>query len=263
MVRFVALSLFVAATAFAVEADTAPRPPTPQAAPPLAAADWWKSPSPLAEAADPLGGRRAPPASPQIPRKLDASYYRLWGLFPLQSQVVRQNEAVLELWIRPQLEGREAVVRVTVRDDGRSFVQARAGFGCCAPSILRRVDIDEELTPAAADRFSGLARDPLWRAAEETIADPGDGSVEGLCLGGVSYDLYLVRRDEAKHLRRDCDDAEIGEAAPLISPILAAAMGRDPRFDAVFPKGAGFAAQIAEYRALLASGGKLVTPKVR
>ncbi|WP_236627746.1 hypothetical protein [Caulobacter sp. B11] len=63
---------------------------------------------------------------------VDPLLYRLWGLQPLQAQLVRRGELILEVWARPARGVRQAVVRVTVRRDGRAFVQARAGLGCCA-----------------------------------------------------------------------------------------------------------------------------------
>jgi hypothetical protein len=118
----------------------------------------------------PSGGRRKSPsrrpsripsragacarASTLVPidNGVDPLLYRLWGLQPLQSQLIKRGELVLEVWARPATGVRQAVIRVTVRRDGRAFVQARAGLGCCTPEIGRRVDIDAELAPQQIPR---------------------------------------------------------------------------------------------------------------
>jgi hypothetical protein len=65
---------------------------------------WWddKRPKPT-EAADPLGGgavrRGERLISPD--NGVDASAYRLWGLMPLQWQLLRGDEMIVEVWVRP------------------------------------------------------------------------------------------------------------------------------------------------------------------
>lgn len=49
----------------------------------------------------------------------------------------------------------------------------------------------------------------------------------------------------------------MGEAADVLEPVLAAALGHEPRFDVLFPKGASFDAAREAWRALLAGGGRL------
>ncbi|MGH6999722.1 MAG: hypothetical protein ACREEO_16120, partial [Phenylobacterium sp.] len=130
-----------------------PPPPTPQSP----ALDWpWPAPDPKSwwddkrptpdEAADPLGGRRparnAPPLA--VSNGYDPLLYRLWGLPPLQNQVLRSGELIIEVAVRPATSARQTLVRATVRRDGRAFVQARAGLGCCEPGIARRVGFDAQ-----------------------------------------------------------------------------------------------------------------------
>ena len=106
----------------------------------------------MPEAADPLGGRRAFRGEQPAPidNGVDPSTYRLWGLTPLQWQLVRGEEMILEVWVRPSLSVRQSVVRVIVRRDGKAFVQARAGLACCEAGISRRVGFDAELSAGAA-----------------------------------------------------------------------------------------------------------------
>ena len=240
--------------------EAAPPPPDP--------AEWWKDTEPRVEdRLDPLGERRASRAEAAAPPRridngVDPLLYRLWGLQPLQLQLVRDGEAIIEVWVRPSGSVRQAVIRVIVRRDGRAFVQARAGFGCCRPEILRRVDIDQEMAAGAGAPFLALAQDTVWSQPEEVIAmDPGDGAVEAVCLNGVAYDLVLVTGAAVRRLRRICDPVEVGSVAPVLSAVLAAALGRAPLFDYLFPKGADFSAQAEAYRAFLASGGRLSARK--
>ena len=46
---------------------------------------------------------------------------------------------MLEVWVRPALSVRQSVVRITVRRDGKAFVQARAGLAGCEAGIARRM----------------------------------------------------------------------------------------------------------------------------
>jgi hypothetical protein len=250
-----------------------PPPPPPVAAeaappPPPDPAEWWKDTEPKApEAKDPLGDRRASRSEAAAPARdlgngVEPLLYRLWGLQPLQLQLVRGGEAVIEAWVRPSGGVRQAVIRVTVRRDGRSFVQARAGFGCCRPEILRRVDIDQELPAGAGEPFLALAQDAVWSQPAEVIAaEKGVGAVESVCVNGVSYDLTLLTAGSARHLRRNCDSVEIGSIAGALSPVIAAALGRDPLFDYLFPRGADFSAQAQAYDGFIAAGGRLTARK--
>src|SRR5207249_2695826 len=79
-------------------------PPDPQS--------WWDDKRPKApEAADPLGGRRVPRGRrlPAIDNGVDAATYRLWGLMPLQWQVLREGEMILEVWVRPSRNVRQSI----------------------------------------------------------------------------------------------------------------------------------------------------------
>ena len=67
----------------------------------------------------------------------------------------------LEVWVRPSRGVRQAVIRITLRRDGRAFVQARAGLGCCAPQIDRRVDIDTELPAEQIPGLKAISGDAL------------------------------------------------------------------------------------------------------
>ncbi|MET0336245.1 MAG: hypothetical protein ABW063_00640, partial [Caulobacter sp.] len=132
------MSLTAAAIALALQA---------QAAPALSPKDWWEAePSRPAPEVEPLAGRRLGRGDNPVPIEngVDPLLYRLWGLQPLQTQVLERGELIVELWRRPSLSVRQAVVRVTVRRDGRAFVQARAGLGCCSAEIGRRVDVNAE-----------------------------------------------------------------------------------------------------------------------
>jgi hypothetical protein len=246
-----------------------PLPPPPPSAegapapPPYDPAPWWSTPlvKPLVQQ-DPLWGRR--PRRGENPPRIDVgvepSLYRLWGLQPLQSRILRRNEMILEIWRRPAKDLRQVVIRVTVRGDGRAFVNARAGLLCCEPPISRRVDIDAELPDPAASMLLQLRTAPLWDAPSAVEVDYGGGAVSALCIDGVSWDVILVTPDRARRLRRACHDPEVGQIADAVAPALAAALGRDPRFDMIFPKGSDLSAERAAYAALLAGGGRLKPP---
>ena len=221
---------------------------------------WWspETPRPSSEV-DPLHGRRLGRREEPVPiaNGVDPLLYRLWGLQPLQNQLVRRGEMVLEVWARPSRGVRQAVIRVTTRRDGRAFVQARAGLGCCTPEIDRRVDINAELPSEQIPALKALSGDAIWGQPRDVTVDYGDGSVSPVCLDGVAWDITLLVAGQARHLRRACDDAEIGSIARALGLALNAAVGRDARFDAVFPRGADVSRQQTAYDQLVASGGQL------
>lgn len=227
--------------------------------PPPDPMSWWTEPRPKpAEAADPLAGRRLGrrEAPTPVDNAIEPSLYRLWGLPPLQSQVLHGEEMIVELWTHPALGVRQTVTRVTVRGDGKAFVQVRAGLGCCEPGIGRRVGFDAELPPGAARRFLALRQHPAWDAPRAVRVIEGDGA-QAVCLDGAAYDLTLLVPGRSRSLRRACDKVEIGQIADIAEPVLAAALGHEPRIDVLFPGGPGFDAAREAYRALLASGGSL------
>ena len=239
-----------------------PPPPPPSALDePWPAPDpksWWEDLRPkAAEAADPLAGRKGG-KTPAVgltgaPEPL---LYRLWGLPALQHQTLRSGEVILEVWVRPSLSVRQTVARVVVRQDGRAFVQARAGLACCAPEIGRRVGFDLELPAGTAERLARLKDDPLWSAPRDVGVVEG-GASESLCVDGTSYDLILVTAERARLARRACDAAAVGQAADVLEAVLGAALGQEPRIDAIYPGGAGFGPEREAYRALVAGGGAL------
>ena len=227
-------------------------PPDPKA--------WWDEKRPEApEAADPLGGRRLSGGARLIPidSGVDPSTYRLWGLTPLQWQILRGDEMILEAWVRPARSVRQSVVRITVRRDGKAFVQARAGLACCEAGIARRIGFDAELPSGEAQKFLALRSLPLWSSPRDVRVSQGPELAEDVCVDGTDYDLTLVVPGHSRSLRRSCDIAAIGEAADVLQPVLQAALGHDPRFDVIFPGGASFAAAKDAYRGLLAHGGSL------
>ena len=236
-----------------------PAPQTPPTTPPDPAV-WWSPeiPKPPPEQ-DPFQGRRLRKGEQLVPidNGVDPLLYRLWGLQPLQSQLIKPGELVLEVWARPATGVRQAVVRVTVRRDGRAFVQARAGLGCCTPEIGRRVDIDAELATQQIPPLKALVGAPMWAQPRSVIVDYGGGAVEPVCLEGVSWDVTLLVPGQARHLRRACDDAEVGSIAPALTAALSAASGRDARFDAMLARGGDFSRQQQAYDSLIASGGRL------
>jgi hypothetical protein len=219
---------------------------------------WWDEPRlKTPEAADPLAGRRASKGAPIVTVGADLLLYRLWGLPPLQTQVLHGDEMILELWVRPTSSIRQSVVRVVVRRDGDAFVQARAGLVCCTPEIGRRVGFDAKLEAGQAQRFLGLKAAPLWDAARDVRVMEAEGTNDSLCVNGVAYDLVLVTPERTRAVRRACDPGEIGQAADVLEAMLGAALGHEPRFDVVFPGGADFTAQRRAYRSLIDGGGVL------
>lgn len=227
-------------------------PPDPQS--------WWdeKRPRPP-EAADPLGGRRLPRGRrlPGIDNGVDAATYRLWGLMPLQWQLLRDDEMILEVWVRPARNVRQSVVRVAVREDGRAFVQGRAGYACCEAGIGRRIGFDAELPAGAAQSFRALRDAPLWRTPHDVGAQRGAATAETVCVEGVGYDLTLLTPAGARSLHRACDDVAVGQVADVLEPVLRAALGHDPRFDVLWRGGVDFAAERQAYQQFVAGGGVL------
>jgi len=193
---------------------------------------------------------------------VDPLLYRLWSLPPLQTQLVRRGDLVLEIWARPTGGVRQAVIRVTVRGDGRAFVQGRAGLGCCTPRIGRLVAFDEPLPADRIAAFKALADHPMWSQPRLTEVEEPDGSASPLCIDGVAWDLTLVTPGRSRHLHRACLDEAVGSVADALGPALSAALGQDPRFDLVFPRGADFTREKAVYEGLLARGGRLKPARV-
>ncbi|HEX3363471.1 hypothetical protein [Phenylobacterium sp.] len=270
MRRLVVIALLIAAAAGPLAGRAQPVKPPPKGLPPQDAEiwpfpppdpqAWWDEKRPLApEAANPLGGRRQGSGERPIPvdNGVDPSTYRLWGLMPLQWQLLRGSELILEVWVRPARSVRQSVVRITVRRDGKAFVQARAGFACCEAGIARRVGFDAELPDGQATAFLSLRTDPLWTAPRDVRVSEGPDISDSVCVDGAAYDLTLMIPGRARSLRRACDDAEIGQAAEALEPALRAAMGHDRRFDVIFPAGGDFAKARAAYRDLVAHGGQL------
>jgi hypothetical protein len=242
----------------------------PQPAPPEPVLDWpWPDPDPKTwwddkrpkpdEAADPLGGRR--PGRGERPLVVANGYdpllYRLWGLPPLQNQLLRSGELIVEIAVRPATSARQTVVRATVRRDGKAFIQARAGLGCCEPGIARRVGFDAEAPEGAAARLTALAQDPLWSSPREVRVVDSAGAADALCVDGTSYDLTLAQPGQVRAVRRACDSAEIGQAADVLETVLSLMLGHEPRIDVIYPGGANYAAARAAYRDLIAEGGAL------
>ena len=267
MVRIAATVLYLA---FLSAPAMGQAPAAPQPSPPEPILDWpWPDPDPKSwwdakrpkpdEAADPLGGRR--PARGEQPLVVANGYdpllYRLWGLPPLQNQVLRPGELIVEVAVRPATSARQTIVRATVRRDGKAFIQARAGLGCCEPGIARRVGFDAEAPEGAAARLTALAQDPLWNSPREVRVVDSAGAADALCVDGTSYDLTLAQPGRVRALRRACDSAEIGQAADVLETVLGLALGHEPRIDVIYPGGADFGSARNAYRSLLAGGGRL------
>jgi hypothetical protein len=227
-------------------------PPDPKA--------WWDDKRPAApEASDPLGGRRQGAHERPAPTDngIDPSTYRLWGLMPLQWQLLRGDEMILEAWVRPARSVRQSVVRITVSNDGKAFVQGRSGLACCEAGIARRMGFDDELPAAKVPAVLALRNAPMWTAPRDVRVTEGANTVEDLCVDGASYDVTLVVPGRSRSLRRACDPAAIGQIAPALEAALGAALGHDARFDAIYPGGASFAAAREAYGDLIAHGGAL------
>jgi hypothetical protein len=270
------LALLIAAVALPAQAQFGRRVPAGPVAPPppgLSESEaaiwpfpppdpktWWDDKWPKTpEAADPLGGRRLYRGEqmPVIDNGIDASTYRLWGLMPLQWQMVRGDEMILEVWVRPAGSVRQTVVRVTVRRGGDVFVNARAGMACCEAGIGRRIGFDRQLPAGSAARFQALRGHAMWSAPRDVRVDEGGGASDALCVDGTSYDLTLLVPGRARSLRRACDPAEIGEVADALEPVLQAAMGHEPRIDVIFPGGVSYASARGAYQDLIQGGGRL------
>jgi len=226
-------------------------PPDPKA--------WWtdKWPKPP-EAADPLAGRRIVRGTSLAPinNGIDPSTYRLWGLMPLQWEVLYPGEAILEVWVRPSTNVRQSVARVIVRRDGKAFVQGRAGFACCEADIGRRIGFDAELPAGSAQRFLALKDHPMWNSPRLVRVSEA-GAAEGVCVNGVGYDVTLVVAGRPRSLHRACDIAAVGQIADALEPVLRAALAHDPRFDVLYPRGIDFAFERQAYEDLIKGGGSL------
>jgi len=164
---------------------------------------------------------------------------------------------ILEVWVRPARNVRQSIVRITVRDDGRAFVQGRAGYACCEAGIGRRIGFDAEAPAGAAQAFLALRRHPMWDAPREVQAARDAVTSEAVCVAGVGYDLTLVTAAGARTLHRACDDVAVGQAADALEPALRLALGHDPRFDVLYPGGVDFQSEREAYAAFAASGGVL------
>lgn len=221
---------------------------------------WWdeKRPAPP-EAADPLGERRVARGQRPTPidNGIDPSTYRLWGLTPLQWQLVRGGEFVLEVWVRPARNVRQSIVRVTVREDGKTFLQGRAGFACCEAGIGRRIGFDVELPEGSEKTFLALRDLALWDSPREVQVVRNASTTDVVCVAGVGYDLTLLTARGARNLHRDCDDVSIGQTAEVLEPVLKAAMGHDPRFDVLFRNKVDFSLERQAYQEFTAGGGVL------
>lgn len=221
---------------------------------------WWDDKWPkVPEAADPLAGRRL--GRGERPIAIDNGYepllYRLWGLQPLQNQVLRGGEMILEVAVRPSSSVRQSLIRVTVRRDGDVFVQGRAGLGCCEAEIGRLVRFDAKAPAGSAGRLLALREAPLWTAPRDVRVSEGGGASDAVCVDGTAYELTLVVPGRSRSVRRACDSAEVGQAADVLEAAFALALGHEPRFDVLYPSGADFAAARRAYAGLVAEGGTL------
>ena len=227
--------------------------------PPPDPASWWEDKRPkVGDEADPFGGRRIRRGErlPAVDNGIDASTYRLWGLMPLQWQLLRGDEMILEVWTRPTTSVQQTVTRVSVRGDGRVFVQGRAGLACCEAGIGRRLGFDRELPPGSAERFEVLRDLWVWKSPRDVrVAEAG--SAEAVCVEGVAYDLTLLTSRGARTVRRACDLAEVGEGSEVLEAVIGASLGQDPRYDLLFRRGADFSAARTAYRQLIETGGQL------
>jgi len=247
-------------------AQAGPPPGTPPAEaeiwpfPPPDPQTWWDDKWPKGdEAADPLGGRRLPRGQrlPQVDNGVDASTYRLWGLMPLQWQLLRGDEMILEVWVRPSRNVRQSIVRIVVRDDGKAFVQARAGYACCEAGIGRRIGFDAELTPDQTQAFRALRDSRVWSSPREVESVKNATTTDVVCVSGVGYDLTLLTGRGTRTLHRACDDVAVGQVADLLEPALKAALGREPRFDILFRNKIDFSLERQAYQDFASGGGVL------
>ncbi|MDO8902240.1 MAG: hypothetical protein Q7V15_12910 [Phenylobacterium sp.] len=253
-----ALSL-MAATPGLAQAPTAAPPGAAWPYPPPDPGEWWSAERPaLSDAADPMARRRLPRSGPApVVTPIEPTLYRLWGLPPLQTQVVYGGEAMIEVWRRPSNSVEQMVIRLTARRDGKAFVQVRAGRACCEPDIARRVGFDMELPAGYRARIQALAAASVWDSPRDAVAQEGNASVGSICLDGVAFDLIRLTERQGGALRRDCDEAEVGEVAELLETAVGAALGHEPRIDVLLPNGADFSRERAAYGALIGGGGRI------
>jgi len=221
---------------------------------------WWdeKRPEPP-EAANPLGERRISRSQRVIPidNGIDPSTYRLWGLPPLQWQLLRGGEFIIEVWVRPARNVRQSIVRVTVREDGKTFLQGRAGLACCDAGIGRRIGFDVEMPEGSAKTFLPLRDLPLWETPREVQVVRNETTTDVVCVSGVGYDLTLLTARGARSLHRDCDEVSIGQTADVLETVLEAALGHEPRFDVLFRNKIDFSLERQAYQEFVAAGGVL------
>ena len=246
------------ATSAAPPVTVLAEPPPADWIPPNPAAWWtdqWPKPS---EAAEPLGPRRLGRGEQltAIDNGIGPDLYRDWALQPLQTRIIRGDELSVEVWVRPARTARQSVIRLSVRRDGESFVQARAGLACCEAGIARRVGFDAQLAPGWTGKLRALRDLPAWSSPRDVVVEE-EGVSDAVCIDGVAYDVTLMLPGRALHLRRACDPAAIGEIADVLEAAVGAALGHEPRIDAVFNRGAAFANQRQAYQALVSNGGRL------
>jgi hypothetical protein len=92
----------------------------------------------------------------------------------------------------------------------------------------------------------------------------GGGAADAICVDGTSYELTLLVPGRSHSVRRACDSAEIGQAANVLEVVFALALGHEPRFDVLYPRGGDFSAARRAYEGLVAEGGTLrATPNSR
>lgn len=242
----------------------APTPPTSDTDiwpyPPPDPQSWWDEDRPKTpEAANPLGDRRLPRGArlPAIDNGMDASTYRLWGLMPLQWQVMRGDEMIIEVWVRPARNVRQSVARIIVRGDGRAFVEGRAGYACCDAVVGRRMGFDAELPAGSAQSLLALRDHPMWTTPHDVETVHNATTSDTVCVSGVGYDLTLLTARGSKSLHRECDDVAVGQAADVLEPVLKAALGHDPRFDVLFHNKIDFSSERQAYQDFTSGGGVL------
>lgn len=256
-----AIALVLTTPALAQPAGPPESTPPAEAAiwpfPPPDPKSWWDDERPKPpEAADPLAGRRLGRGERFIPidNGVDGATYRLWALQPLQVQLVRGSEMILEVWMRPATSVRQTVIRVTLRRDGEAFVQARAGYACCEAGIARRVGFDVATDGAP---FRALRDHPMWEAPRDVRVSEGGGVSDAICVDGTAYDLTLVVAGRARSLRRACDAAEVGQVADALEAAFRAAQGHEPRIDLLLPRDTDMASARKAHADLIAGGGAL------
>ncbi|MGH1557150.1 hypothetical protein ACRAWD_03680 [Caulobacter segnis] len=122
-------------------------------------------------------------------------------------------------------------VRVTLRRDGRAFVQARAGLGCCTPEIGRRVG-HQRGTWRTLDRAAQGPRQAIPPGASRARSSSITAAARSRPSASTAFPGTSPCWSPARprHLRRACDDAEVGSIARILTAAVGAAAGRDPRF---------------------------------